>query len=283
MIRDVKQDELDLVIDYAYAINQMNPCKPFNKDSLEAEMMIQYTALMEHPNDRLLVAVDELNTIYGVLGLLTEPEESYLQVIGGLYTHLNYDVVTEQFIAFLQEEYPYMRLLFAYSKDNLKGIEALNMLGFHQIEDAVLYHLEDNNFLPIESQATIVPFDTVDLNETKLFYEKHYDGGYWTAERIVKDMSPWVMYHLMDDTRIKGSCFARIYNPYLAEVFGVLVEEGTNIETQIELLHAAVKECVDQEITMILLFTEDRVFGDMASQIGFHLLDTHVTFEIVLD
>lgn len=96
MIKCVDKKDLEYAAKYAYQLNLIpqHKCKAFPNDY--NNILRQFEKITNHLDDELLISTDG-TSIYGVLALLVEPKEMYLEAIGGVFAENNYEFVAREF------------------------------------------------------------------------------------------------------------------------------------------------------------------------------------------
>jgi len=279
MIKEAGLEMLDEVSDFVFGLNQIKQyqCRPFKVDYVLSVIKEIFRELIEHEEDKLLVNIID-DELVGVLGLFTEVNEKYLQGMPGIYAKNDFQKIGNEFIRYLELEYKSFNMMFAYPKENVNGIKLMDNNEFKLLEIASIYEL--NVFVErLNKKIPILNNDDIKEAEIKRFYNEYQGDIYWTLNKIMADETSWVLKHFVEDGLIRASIFIRIYDDVSAEVFGIIREkEFSNHEVIRELLVEASIECQDMGINTITLFSEFDSDSSIAEDIGFKLVDTHLTY-----
>lgn len=283
MIKVITEAHLPIIAQYVYELNiyKEHQCRPFNNEYTYEVIYGKYYELFEGVNDQVLIAVDEDDSIYGVLGVFSEQSEKYVQAMGGVYTHLNYQIVFKEFYKYLVREYCDYKMLFAFPLENNNGIEAMIDNGFNQIENAVIFENEVLDFY-IEDCPYITGYNDVEPSALELFYEAYQEDVYWTLPKILENQSNWLIKNYVKDGEILGSIYIYIYDYYNAEVFGIINKEVFNKEYIKPLLRYGINECLRMGLENIIVFADANEIISVCHELALKEIDTHLTFEKIL-
>lgn len=283
MIKEVGFEMLDEVSEFVFKLNKIkkNQCRPFKVDYVLSAIKEKFAELIDHADDKLLVNIvnDEL---VGVLPLYADLDEKFLQGMPGIYAINNYQKVGNEFILYLQTKYNGFHILFAFPKENKDGIALMDNNEFVLEELASIYELSD--FVDrINKEIIIMNNSEVSSEKVLAFYNEYQGDIYWTIDKIMENGSNWVLKHFVEHNTIKASIFVKIYDDISAEVFGIIREKDFYNDAVIsELIIEAVIECQEMGIRVITLFSEFDSDSKVAENIGFNLVDTHLTYKKVL-
>ncbi len=281
MIIEINKKRLDEVCKYVFELNKLkeHQCRPFKNDIILGEITEKFTNLILHEDDKLLISTDNESKINGVLGLFTELEDEYLQAFCGIYARENYQEVGREFLTYLEEEYKGMNMMFAFPKENIQGIELMINNNFNNIEDAIIYELT-TVIKDRVGDVHIVDNESISKEQIINFYDEHQEDVYWTIDKVLADDNHWAMKHYIEDSKIVGSIYARIYNSYSAEIFGVLSIDNSNRDIiERDLIKQVSIECQKRGISNVTLFSDLTRYNMFAEEIGFVEVDTHLTYQ----
>jgi len=104
MVRFAETRELDKVANYAYQLNAVpqHKCKVFPSDY--ASIMRQFSKMLDHPEDQLLLAEVD-GSIKGLLALMVEKENKYLEAIGGVFAQADYYTIANEFFNYIRSAF----------------------------------------------------------------------------------------------------------------------------------------------------------------------------------
>lgn len=283
MIKSATEADLENITKYVCDLNiyKQHQCRPFNQDYTPEAIYAKFLELYQNEKDDLLVMFDSEDQIIGVLGLFIEPEEGYMQSMGGVYAHNNYSEISRQFINYITPLYKGYKTHFGFPVENISGIESMLNNGFTQIENAVIF--ENDDITPFtEDESCIKENKDQDINEIISFYEKHQGNVYWTIDKILMEDSRWIIRNYVVDNELVGSIYIFIYDYENAEVFGILNKGEFKKPIIKSLLSAGINECLKMDIVNILVFADNKEIVESCYEIGMIEIDTHLTFEKVL-
>ena len=104
MIVEIEKATLQEVVQFCSQIIQDKTQYGFPRLKDKEDVEQQFLRSLQKQDDKILAYYKD-KTLVGVLNLLVEPADYYLQVIGGLFTTQNFEDVMELFLQHIKKQY----------------------------------------------------------------------------------------------------------------------------------------------------------------------------------
>lgn len=280
MIKSADISQLESVAKYAYKLNFMpnHRCKAFPTDY--KSILNQFERMIKHPNDELLISADG-NDILGVLALLVEPEDMYLEFVGGIFAESNYRMVSEEFFKYIRDKYKGYKLNAAYPEENVQAIEFMESIDAKLMNFDYEYRIKKDNFKSLYKAD-----DVIYIKEK--YYEnfiKHHNrinpDVYWTGEKLINALDKFDMFIALEDDTVIGSIVTSKFNKEVDEIYFLSVEnEDDHLEKA--LLNRGVSHAFSNGTRELILMIgkEDAKLINICEEIGFIRSDTCLTYSL---
>lgn len=281
MIRDAEKIELQQVADYAYRLN-INPvhrCKAFPLEY--RDICKQFEKMLEHPHDRLLI-VEENNQICGVLALLVEPQEKYLEAIGGVFAERNYHHVAKAFFDNIAYSYSGYFMHVAYPEENAQALKFMESLGAELEDSDYEMRLKKG-----ELQVCSPDKDVVQLTERYFesfveFHDAQHPDVFWTGKKLLEAKNIFRIHIVTENEKVIGSV---VTSRQTAEIFFIAVAEDKHESTYGKaLLLQAVQDAfaggAEELLSMVERDNDSKIY--LFENLGFKRTDTCLTYKIRL-
>ena len=281
MIRDAKKTELQQVADCAYRLN-INPvhrCKAFPLDY--RDICNQFQKMLEHPHDRLLI-FEENDRISGVLALLVEPQDKYLEAIGGVFAESNYHRVAKAFFDYIAYSYSGYFMHAAYPEENAQALKFMESLGA-ELEDSDYEMRLKKGELKVCSPAN----DVVQLTERyhKSFVEFHdarHPDVFWTGEKLLDAIDKFRIHIVTKKEKVIGSV---VTSRQTEEIFFIAVAEDKHESTYgkallLQAVQDAFADGAEELLSMVERDSDSKI--NLFENLGFKRTDTCLTFKFRL-
>lgn len=281
MIRCVEKEELELVAKYAYQLNS-NPqhkCKAFPIDY--NDILIQFEKMLIHPNDELLILTNG-NCISGVLALFVEPENMYLEAIGGVFAENNYEAVAKEFYQYLKKNYKESRFDAAYPEENEQAIDFMKSIGAELLDFDYEFRLSKSEYKSIAEIDNIVQLNEKYYESFVDIHNKFHPDVYWTGERLLKALDKFDIFIALDGERVVGSIVTSNFTNeiYLMEV----AEDKQNLGYGTDLVNKAIRHAFNNgaDELMVMVEKNNLVAIHLYEKLGFKKTDTCLTYSMKL-
>lgn len=279
MIRDAEKIELQQATDFAYRLN-INPvhrCKAFPLDY--RDICNQFQKMLEHPHDRLLI-FEENDRISGVLALLVEPQDKYLEAIGGVFAESNYHRVAKAFFDYIAYSYSGYFMHAAYPEENAQALKFMESLGA-ELEDFDYEMRKKKGELQVCSPGK----DVVQLTERyfKSFVEFHdaqHPEVFWTGEKLLAAKDKFRIHIVTENEKVVGFV---VTSRKTAEIFFIAVADAKQKvaygkELLLEAVQDAFADGAEELLSMVERDKDSKI--NLFESLGFKRTDTCLTYKI---
>jgi len=225
MIRKVEMNELGFVANYAYQLN-INPqhrCKAFPTDY--DSIIRQFERMINHPNDELLVSTDG-NDICGVLALLVEPEDMYIEATGGVFAKNNYEKVSNDFFKYIKSKYKGYQFDAAYPEDNKEAIDFMSSIGAELKGFDYELRLKKSEYKNHPIIDNILPLDKQHYGEFIKIHDKYNPDVYWSGEKLLDALDRFDIFIALDNGQVIGSVVTSKFAKNFEEIYFLEVAEN---------------------------------------------------------
>lgn len=282
MIRTAKQQEIEEIARYAFRLNSIkeHKCKAFPTDY--EGILAQFEKMDKHPNDKVLVCTDGTN-IQGILALLVEPENMFMEAIGGVFAEKNYAAVAMEFYEYMEENYPGYHFDAAYPEENQQAIDFIESIGAMIIDYDYELRVNKKKYIPIDEIHHIIHLNEKYYKDFVDIHDKYNPNVYWTGDRLLMALDKFDIFIALDSKRVVGSIVTSKFNKNVREIYLMAVEEGKrHLDYEIALINRTVGHAFDNEAEEIMVMAEKnnlKLIKDYES-LGFEKTDTCITYSM---
>lgn len=282
MIRVAKQEELSQLVDFAYRLNSLpqHKCKAFPGDY--AGIMRQFSKMFENNDDQLLVA-EEDGAIRGLLALLVEKDNTYLEAIGGVFTEDDYYMVASDFYSYIVSEYPGYRFDAAYPIENKQAISFMESIGAELIDYDLELRLKIENYTSEEHMNPVFQLSDSYYKGFVHLHDSTNPDVYWTGERLLKALDKFDVLITTKEEFVSGSVVTSKWNKDMAEIYLLSVTKDHK-EKGIEsaLVGKAVEGAFKRGVREVLVMVErdNTLMLNLYRSMGFNQTDTCLTYSL---
>src|SRR5690554_4902778 len=282
MIRIATRAELQQTVNFAVRLNSRpeHRCKAFHDshDNIHA----QFERMLNHPHDKILVQ-EEQGRITGVLAILVEPENKYIEAIGGVFAERNYDAVAAEFFNYLSENYPGHQMHAAYPDENEQAIRFMDSIGA-ELEDydyeMRLNRAEFRDGAEHENIAQLTEQYYAGFSE---FHDFHNPDVFWTGQKLLEALDKFRIHIAIEYKTIMGAVVtSKQAEPEI--FFLTLAEHRYVLRYGKPLLLQAARDAYGDGAEEILTMV-DKNRSDLLvtfEEVGFKRTDTCLTYKIYL-
>lgn len=286
MIVEVKEENLEQIVKFSWEIARDKTRCGFPRIESYEEMYDIFLKATKHKDNRQLLACYDQNQLIGVLRLLVEKDNKYLEALGGIYTNEDFKFVATSFICYLRDNYPKFELDLGFPKEYTAAIDYFVEINAQLMEACVTMNLMKKDFIRSSTVHEVIPLNTNNYQAYADFHDQYYPNIYWSSERVLKTIEKWKIYNVIEKQTIIGSIFIKLINNKQAEIFGLAVDrkyEKTNLE--LELLSESLYDIFQAGIDEVIFFVEEEATDDYeaALQTGFKQIDTYRSYKLILE
>ena len=280
MIKSVDISELEPVAKYAYKLNSIpqHKCKAFPTDY--NSVLKQFERMIHHPNDELLVSTDG-DDILGLLALLVEPEDKYLEFVGGVFAESNYRMVSEEFFKYIRDKYKGYKLNAAYPEENVQAIGFMESIGAKLMDFDYEYRINKDDFKSLYEVDNIIYINKKYNEDFINLHNRINPDVYWTGEKLINALDKFDMFIALEDDTVIGSIVTSKFNKEVDEIYFLSVEnEDDHLEKA--LLNRGVSHAFSNGTRELILMIgkEDAKLINICEEIGFIRSDTCLTYSL---
>jgi len=278
MIRDAEKTELQQVTDFAYRLNlkPVHRCKAFPLDY--NDIRTQFEKMLEHPHDRLLI-FEENNQICGVLALLVEPQDKYLEAIGGVFAERNYHRVAKAFFDYIAYSYSGYFMHAAYPEENAQALKFMESLGAELEDFDYEMRLKKGELQVCSPDKDVVQLTERYYESFVKFHDVQHPDVFWTGEKLLKTRDKFRIHIVAENEKVIGSV---VTSKKTEEIYFIAVADDKQESAYGKaLLLQAVRDAFADGAEDLLSMVE----RDKASKIklfenmGFKITDTCLTYK----
>ena len=280
MIKSVDISELEPVAKYAYKLNSIpqHKCKAFPTDY--NSVLKQFERMIHHPNDELLVSTDG-DDILGLLALLVEPEDKYLEFVGGVFAESNYRMVSEEFFKYIRDKYKGYKLNAAYPEENVQAIGFMESIGAKLMDFDYEYRINKDDFKSLYEVDNIIYINKKYNEDFINLHNRMNPDAYWTGEKLINALDKFDIFIALEDDKVIGSIVTSKFNKEVDEIYFLSVEnEDDHLEKA--LLNRGVSHAFSNGTRELILMIgkEDAKLINICEEIGFIRSDTCLTYSL---
>lgn len=191
IIRRANENEIEYAAKYACQLNS-NPqhkCKAFPVDY--TDITKQFIQILHHSDDELLVAMDG-EALCGLLTLCVEPDEKYLEAVGGVFAHRNYNAVAKEFYEYLKNNYNGYQFDAAYPEENKQATEFMNSIGAKLLAFEYELRIGKNKYKEQEKSPNVIKLSEEYYESFAKIHDRLHPDVYWTSERLLKALDRFI-------------------------------------------------------------------------------------------
>lgn len=280
MIKSADISLLELVAKYSYKLNSMpqHRCKAFPADY--ESILNQCERMIKHPNDELLISTDG-NDILGVLALLVEPEDMYIEFVGGIFAENSYKDVSEEFFKYIRGKYKGYHLDAAYPEENVQAIEFMESVGAELMGYDYEYRIKKDDFKSLHKADDVIYIDEKYYKDFIKHHNTMNPDAYWTGEKLIDALDRFDIFIALEDGMVIGSIVTSKFNKKADEIY-FLSAEKENIHLKKTLLNKGISYAFSNGTyeLMLMIGRYDTKMIDVCEELGFKKADTCLTYSL---
>ena len=280
MIRDAEKTELQQAADFAYRLN-LNPvhrCKAFPIDYNDISK--QFEKMLEHPHDRLLI-FEENNQISGVLALLVDPQEKYLEAIGGVFAERNYHHVAKAFFDNIAYRYSGYFMHAAYPEGNAQALKFMESLGAELEDSDYEMRLKKGELQVCSPDKDVVQLTERHFESFVEFHDAQHPDVFWTGKKLLEAENKFRIHIVTENEKVIGSV---VTSRQTEEIYFLAVAEKKELAYGRTLLCQAVQDAfsdgAEELLSMVERDNDSKI--NLFENLGFKRTDTCLTYKIRL-
>lgn len=267
----VEEKDIDVFVQYAWEVYQNPETRFYPIVDSQSDLKSMYTKAWE--DDYLWVI--ESDGHYGILPLLVDEEEKFVQANGGISTKGDFIEFAKIFQTLLLEEFSGYRLFCCYPSSHLRAQEFYLNNGY-SLGEILLWYENDMLSLNIKDNSNFLLLNENNFEKFKIFHGENHPNVYWSADLIYKHHQKWDVVILGDD-EIEGIAAAIRYdkeNILYAEIYFL---SGKHQATICNALLTQLRKKKVQRVVYFVDKRDDRLI-DVVEEIGFKFVDDYCEY-----
>lgn len=284
MIKEINEALLEEVVKFSWEQYCNRNTRSFPTVQNYNKMYDVFLKALHDKDDKVLVRYEN-EELVGVLRLLVEKDENYLQSGGGFFPKKDFDSVAAEFIDYLRANYSNYEMHFGYPRENEAAINFLKVINAELIESSLTMELKKDDFVRSSPCSQVIPLEKEHYDEYKAFHDKHYLDFYWTSERVFENLDIWKIYIIKEKEKIVGGIFIKVFKDTQAEIFGIAIDkEYEHQDLELKLLSESLYHIFTQGKQSILYFIEEDAVDELkaALKTGFKQVDNYNCYKLKL-
>lgn len=220
-VRELKTDELDEAADFSWKMCADRKTRSYPIFANREEIFERYKKSMDDKAGGVLICRSG-GVMRGAVCWFSIPEDRYVQTTG-LYAEESdaAAVLMEE----IEKRHCGYEAYIGITKENETVAEALEGRGYSLLDDSYDMRLRIVDMKKAQDAGHAFRVNEKSISEYIEYHRKHFDGGYWNAERIGEDFANWDIYAASNGAELAGALFAKDYGNGEAEVFGMESED----------------------------------------------------------
>lgn len=282
MIIEITETKFHEVVQYCWEIAIDKTRYGFPRFETFQDLSNRFMRTLRHDEDKILAYYED-GSLCGVLNLFVENKENYLQAIGGIFTHANFEAVATLFIAYLKLNYPGYEMNFGFPKEHVEANLYFNSIQAKPMDVSLTMKLMTEDFSCKLIDNEVIQLDENHLDEYASFHDLHNPTMYWNGRRISENFDIWNIFFIKQDTQIIGSIFIQHSTNTELEIFGVSINPDYKMHgLEAKLLRTALHYTLTPEIKEVFYFIDEdnQVEEAITKKLGFKLIDTYRSYKL---
>ena len=246
------------------------------------KILLSFRRMINHQDDEVLICVNE-NKILGVLALLVEPDNKYLEAVGGVYAKENYQEIAIKFYKYIKEKYTGYKFDAVYPEENIEAIYFMESIDTKLISSDLEMKLKKDDFHLSNSNNSSVPLSKKYYGSFCRFHDEYNENVYWTGNRLLLALDKFDISITIDKEEVIGEIVTSVYENGKKEIYFLNVDKNhQGYEHDKSLLENCIHKSSLSNIKEIMVLVEknDTNSINLYKSFGFHKSDTVITYSI---
>lgn len=282
MIISIDETRVIEAAQYANELNQIQEHKCKACATEYDKMLYYFRKRLKRPDDEVLICTDN-NEILGVLAILVETKDKYLEAVGGVFAKENYHEIAMQFFKYLKEKYAGFHFDAAYPKENKDAISFMESIGANCISMDLEMLLKKDDFCPSKVNKEILPLSEKYYEGFSKLHDENHPDVYWTGDRILAYLDKFDVLIALDKDNIVGSIVTSRFGNKKEEIYFIETDKCYRRQGYANsLLQKSIDKAFKSGIKelMILVETDNIPAFNLYESSGFEKVDTCNTYSI---
>ncbi|KFZ25780.1 MAG: hypothetical protein KQ78_02034 [Candidatus Izimaplasma bacterium HR2] len=200
MIREFKLSNIEQCIKLIKNVNKgiyKDRFYPIDEEGIQKRLIKRH----EQSDVKVLLYFDN-NEVTGVLELLIDNDEKYLQI---LVIFVDGDVTNklDKYFGYIKNEYSAYKLHYVLSDYNTNYISYMEKLHAKSDGYETMINIKYDNFIG-EDSSNVIEMSKEHHNEFIQMHNKMYPGAFWTGELLLKEDSRFEKYVILENEKLVG-------------------------------------------------------------------------------
>lgn len=282
MIISIDETRVVEAAQYANELNQIqeHKCKACATDY--DTLLYYFKKRLKRPDDEILICTDH-NEILGVLAVIVEAKDKYLETVGGVFAKENYQEIAMQFFKYLKEKYEGFHFDAAYPKENKDAISFMESIGATCIGMDLEMLLKKDDFRPSKVNKEILPLSEKYYESFCRFHDENHPDVYWTGERILSALDKFDVLIALEKDKIVGSIVTSRFGNKKEEIYFIKTDKCCDRQGYAEsLLQKSTDRAFQSGIKELMTMVERDNISEinLYESFGYKKVDTSNTYSI---
>lgn len=220
----------------------------------------------------------ENNEVKGVLELLIDNDEKYLQILV-IFVDGNVVNKLDNYFRYIRNEYPSYRLHYVLCDFNTEYIKYMEKTQATSYGLETMINIDRDQFIGDDSN-NVIKMSKEHHNEFIQMHNKMYPGAFWTGELLLKEDSRFEKYVIIKNEKLVGYSITSNLGRSEEEIYFV---HSHTIQQKIELINKSLVCAFKRTEKVQLLLEVNEVKDiDIYKEIGFEVKEILITFLLEL-
>jgi len=229
MILSIDENRVEEAAQYASNVNQMrvDNCETFA--IFYENILSNFRKRIKNEYDEVLICTEH-DEILGVLAILVEPNDKYLEVVKGLYAAENFQEIAMLFYRYMKEKYAGFHLDAVYSQEDKEAICFMQNIGASCISSDIKMRLVNDDFQPLKENKVIVSITEKYYKSFCRLHDENHKDVYWNGERLLSNLNKFDILIALDKGEVVGSVVSSDYGDKKKDI--LFIETDSNHRRQ---------------------------------------------------
>lgn len=215
------------------------------------------------------------NEVVGVLELLIEPNDNYLQILA-VFVDGNINEGLNAYFEYINNEYKNHKLMYVLSDFNIDYIKYMESIKAKSDGYETMITIVPKDFIE-SSSSNVVKLDKTYHNQFKALHNHLYPDVYWTAELLVTSEAPFNIDVVIKNDKLVGYSVISYKNRLEEEIYFLYSKA---IDYKLSLLNKSISCAFDKAQEVILLLDTEEVNDiDYYKRVGFKEKEKIITYK----
>ncbi|WBW94941.1 GNAT family N-acetyltransferase [Oceanirhabdus sp. W0125-5] len=229
MILSIDETRLEEAAQYASNVNRMKIDNCETITTFYKKILSNFRKRIKNEDDKVLVCTEQ-DKIVGVLAILVETNDKYIEITKGLYAAENFQEIAMLFYTYIKEKYAGFHLDAVYSQENKEAIYFMQSIGASCISPDIKMKLVNDDFQPSKENKLIVPITEKYYKSFCRVHDENHKNVYWTGERLLSNLNKFDILIALDKDELVGSVVSSVYGDKKKDI--LFIETDSNHRRQ---------------------------------------------------